>query len=69
MADTAAPGRTLGMGEVVPVTGRAAVTAPFGAALVAAAQRDSRIVGLSADLATTTPESVRPSASTTCRIR
>ncbi len=51
MAETAAPGLTLGMGEVVPVTGRAAVTTPFGMALVAAAQRDSRIVGLSADLA------------------
>jgi transketolase len=44
-------GRTAGMGELGKVEGRAAVTAPFGTALVEAARADQRIVGLTADLA------------------
>jgi transketolase len=45
------PAFTKGMGELEEVRHRPFVTAPFGKALVEAARREPRIVGLTADLA------------------
>lgn len=45
------PAFTKGMGESEEVEGRPFVSAPFGKALVAAAAREARLVGLTADLA------------------